>query len=417
MTVMMEEGRAMESEGAGAPAAAWAPPWWTPLAVFLSAFALRVFHIAEVTLRLDDAVVLVPNAFTYARFGYLGPSDWWTQPFKHLLLYVTILLFGNDPIGWRMCNLLFGAGVVLMTYLVARAVFRRPFPAIAAAALIALDPLWIAFSRNIAEDTPASFFILLSCLFFIKAMKTGRDRDWILTGLSLGVAWALRWYAVIPGLLMLALALVRHRKSGLPGMTRVVAYLGPLPLAVYVAAFLPWASRGYAVGEWIILNVNAFRIQASGLPGMFLELEPIAGPWRWFTGWVGVVVTAYRPGSFAAMFNDPPVWSLFVPATAYLLWRGYKMRSAPVLLIGGSFALLYVFFLNANRPIMLYSALPLLPFGAMALGFTADRILGKKAWLFLAIAATWSVYLFPLASGVPVSRWAYGWLLARLGWG
>lgn len=414
MTMM--RGRTTDAEGTGVPATAWAPPWWTPLVVFLLSLLLRIFHVAEVTLWLDDTALLVPSAFTYMRYGSLGPPGWWTQPLKHVLLYASSIFFGNDPVGWRMCNVMFGTGSVLMTYLVARAMFRRPFPAIAAAALIALDPLSVAFSRNISEDTPATFFILLVCFFFIKAMKTDRERDWILTGLSLGAAWALRWYAVIPGLLMLVFALARHRKEGLPGMSRIVAYLGPLPLSIYVAAFLPWAARGYSVAEWFSLNVDAFHVQASGMEGMFTGLTRIAGPSRWFTTWIGAVDTAYRPGSYAAMFNDLPIWFLFVPAVAYLLWRGYKGRSIPALLVGGSFILLYVFFLTTRRSIMLYSSIPLLPFGAIALGFAADKVLGRRAWIFLAVAVAWSMYLFPIVSGMPVPGWAYGWLLARLGW-
>lgn len=390
--------------------------WWTPLALFLSSFALRLFHVGEFTLPMDDAIIHVPSAFTYSRLGYLGPDDWWTQPFKHVLLYAAILLFGNDPVGWRMRNVLFGAGVVLLTYLVARAMFRRRFPAITAAVLIALDPLSIAFSRNTSEDTPATFFILLACLFFIRSMKTDQDRDWILTGLSGGVALALRWYAVIPGLLMLALALVRHRREGFPSLSRILAYLGPLPLSVYTATFLPWAARGYSVGEWFGLNVDALLIQTSGLKG-FAHLDQLAGPWRWFAQWMGVVVTGDRPGSYAPMFNDLPIWVMFLPAVAYLLWRGYKKRNASVLLVGGSFVLLYAFFLTVRRPILLYSSLPLLPFGAMALGFLADSVLGRRAWMFLAAAVAWCVYLFPFASGMSVPVWAYGWLLARLGWG
>lgn len=393
-----------------------AAPWWTPLALFLSSFALRLFHVAEVTPRLDDAIIHVPTAFTYSRLGYLGPDDWWTQPLKHVLLYASILLFGNDPVGWRMRNVLFGAGVVLMTYLVARAVFRRPFPAIAGAVLIALDPLSVAFSRNTSEDTPATFFILLACLLFIRSMRSDRERDWILTGLVLGIAWALRWYAVIPGLLMLGLAIARHRREGPPAISRVFAYLGPLPFAVYAAAFLPWAARGHSVGEWFSLNVDALVIQTSGLKG-FAHLVQLAGPWRWFARWTGVVVTGDLPGSYAPIFNDLPVWLMFVPAVGYLLWRGCVKRNESVLLVGGSFALLYAFFLTVRRPILLYSSLPLLPFGAMALGFLAESVFRRRAWVFLGAAVAWSVYLFPFASGVPVPAWAYGWLLARLGWG
>jgi dolichyl-phosphate-mannose-protein mannosyltransferase len=410
-----------EDQGAAAAPIATAStmplfPWWTSMVVFLGAFALRLYNVGETYYWLDDSVIHAPTAYPYTRLGLLGPDSWWTQPLKHVLLYASALLFGDDPVGWRMRNVLFGAGVVLLTFLLARAILRSRFAAVAAASLMALDPLSIAFSRTTQEDIPATFFILAACLLFVRAVRSDSTRDWVSSGLLMGVALALRWYAVIPLAIMVVLAVARHREGGAPSISRVLAYLVPLPLTVYVAAFLPWAARGYSVGDWLLLNADSYRVQAAGMPGVFdVDLSRLAGPARWFTAWVGASMESYAPGGYSAVFNDPPVWLLLVPAAGYLLWRGYRSRSLPALLVGGSFVSLYVFFLTAGRPIMLYSALPVLPFGFVALGFAADRLLGRRAWYLLAAAVAWSVFLYPLASGVPVPPGAYGWLLQRFG--
>jgi dolichyl-phosphate-mannose-protein mannosyltransferase len=388
-------------------------PWWVWLAVVVPSFLARVFHLGDVIYALDDSYINVPNAVAYVRYGFLGPDVWWTQPLKHPLLYVSAWVFGANVVGWRMRDVLFGAGIVLLTFLLSRAVSRRAFPAIAAAALLALDPLEVAFSRSTSEDIIASFLLLAVCLLFLQAMRTDSDRYWAFTGIALGAAWATKWHTLLPGLLMLG-TLFAQRRGGFARLARLAGYLGALPLAVYTAAFLPWASRGYSISDWISYHVDALVIQSSGLKG-FYGLETIAHPSRWFTAWMGMGGNSYLPSSYGLIFNDMPVWLLFAPAVAYLLWTAYQRRDMAEFLIGGCFVVLYAFFLSANRPIFLYSALPLLPFGFIALGIAVDRLLGERArWAFLAVAVAWSLYLYPIASGVPVRAAAYRWLLPRL---
>ena len=76
-----------------------------------------------------------------------------------------------------------------------------------------------------------------------------------------------------------------------------------------------------------------------------------------------------------------------------------------------TFAVLHAAFALSSRPINLYSALPVIPFGFIALGFAADRLLKGRAWWFLGACALWSLYLLPLAVGLPTPDGPYVWLL------
>jgi hypothetical protein len=81
-----------------------------------------------------------------------------------------------------------------------------------------------------------------------------------------------------------------------------------------------------------------------------------------------------------------------------------------------TFAVLHAAFALSSRPINLYSALPVIPFGFIALGFAADRLLKFRAWWFLGACALWSLYLLQLAVGrLPVPKDPSAWLLKVFG--
>ncbi|MRR38723.1 phospholipid carrier-dependent glycosyltransferase, partial [bacterium] len=188
--------------------------WWMPLVVFVMAWVIRLCRLAYITNFIDDRYLNVPSAFNFTERGLLGPDNWWTQPAKHVLLYWSIHLYGNDPVGWRMREVLFGSLAVLLVFLIARRLLGEPFPAFAAAVLYALDPLQIAFSRASSEDVPAVFFMLAGFLFWLRAVESRRFHDWLVTGLLLGTALALRIHILLVLVVLFGMSIWLGRKKG-----------------------------------------------------------------------------------------------------------------------------------------------------------------------------------------------------------
>lgn len=394
--------------------------WWTPIAAFLPAYLLRIFHIGEVVNFLDDRWINVPAAFNYARYGFTGPDNWFTQPAKHFFMYWSSVVFGNDVVGWSMRQVLFGAAIALLTFLLARRVFRVPFPAILAATLVTLDPLLISFSRASSEDPLAVAFMLAAMLFWMRGDEHGRDSDWLVAGLLIGTASAIRWYALLVAALMLGLALWQARRDGGSALGRRAALLLVAPFGAYLAWYLPWLARGYSLAEWFSVQWDAFVLQGTGVfPTFDAALDPLTGAGRWLMQWMGVGTTTTlaegTSGVFTVIMNDPVVWLFTAPAVVYLLWWAYRSKRAEYLLIGGTYVVLYAFFALVDRPIYLYSAIAVVPFGFMALGWALGRLLRRRALVALALLVAWGVYLYPLTSAVRVPLWAYGWLLEILG--
>ncbi|MHB9003603.1 MAG: glycosyltransferase family 39 protein [Coriobacteriia bacterium] len=399
--------------------AMFALAWWVAPLVFVAAYVVRLFRAGQVVNFLDDRWINVPAAFNYVQWGFTGPDNWFTQPAKHLFMYWSILAFGNDPVGWSMRQVVFGAAIVLLTFLLARRLFRVPFPAIMAAVLVGLDPLFISFSRAGSEDPIAVTFILAALLFWLRAHESRRPSDLLAAGVLIGLGSAVRWYALLVAALMLAFALWDRRHDGAGAIVRTSILLFVAPFCSYLVWFLPWLSRGYSLREWYAIQLDAFILQGSGaFPTFDPALTPLTGSSRWFVQWMGVGTSSTAvegSGAFTVIMNDPVVWILFLPAIAYLMWSAYRRRSIEYWLVVGTFIVLYGFFVVVNRPIYLYSAMAVVPFGALALSYAVGRFFRRRSFYALGALLVWSLYLYPLTSGLTVPLWAYAWLLAKFG--
>jgi 4-amino-4-deoxy-L-arabinose transferase-like glycosyltransferase len=386
--------------------------WWMPFAVFLPTYVLRLWRFERVRNWVWDFTIQVPTSEYYSRTGLLGPDNWYTQPLKHLVSHASALAFGNDLLGWRMRDVLLSSLLVLLVFLVARRLFRTRFAAFSAAGLLALDPLNIALARMQAEDFMAGVFVMSALLLLLRIIERPRDWDMALMGVAIGLGVATRIHVLVPWALMLAAVAFIGRGKGVAWFARIAGYLVALPLAVYLAAYLPWFGRGFGLADWLQLQVDTFLVQ-----GPRLQFEPIGqieGARRWFTEWVTVGVWSENDGTrgvVSLLTNDPVVWAPLVPSIGWLMWRGRRERDVGGMTIAACFIAMYGLLVLSPRAIYLYSALSLLPYGFVALGGALDRLPRRFGSPAVALLVCWSVYLYPLTSALPVPLWPYEWLV------
>lgn len=390
--------------------------WWGPLAVFLGGVAVYSARLGNVDYSFDDTRIHVPAALFY-RWGQSGPDNWWGPPLKYLLLRASMLVGGNDGVGWRVLGVLFGAGIATMVFLIARRAFGDHRVVVAATALTALDPVIVVFSRGTTEEVPSVFFALAAIVLWLRAREGDRVRDWVGAGVLLGLAVSAKWSAVAVGAAILALSLAaRPRDARRASM--LVGALALVPLAVYVATYLPWFTRGYSLSDLLTLHLDSTRVQSIGMWAPYGPMVPSLGRagW-WMVDFVGTVYARPLPSSltvYQAVMNDPVLWVLFVPCSLYLAWWGWKKRRGDWLLLGALFPAMYTSFVTAPRPMLIYSGVTIVPFGFLAVAFTAVRLLKRRAWVAIAPSVAWSLYLLPLTLGIPVFEWTHGWVTSAL---
>ncbi len=384
--------------------------WWVPAAIFCAAFLLRLWRFEFTWPYVDDTLYNVPTATLYSLHGLLGPDNWWTQPLKHLLLQPLTQLFGQEVLVWRMRAIATSAGSAVLIFLVGRRAFGRPFHAIAATVLFALDPLSAVMGRTTSEDIPAVFFMLLATWFFLRVVEEGRDRDLLGFGLACALAFSLRWYCGLPATLMLLILAWRGRSRGLPWFARLVGYVVALPSTIYLFAYLQWFARGFTIADWVQLQIDAVRVQGAAFG--FAQLDALAGPSRWMSVFVDAAMPLGLPagGAETVMTSDPVLWFAFVPLSIFGAWASIRRRDVGLAALAGSFLLLFGFFVVSPRPIYLYSAIVVVPFGLLASTYAVGRLPGRWKWWALGVAVVWSLYLFPLAMSLPFSKALYPFL-------
>lgn len=111
-----------------------------------------------------------------------------------------ISLFVNDRSAFyligRATTLLFGVGMVAMTYLIGRRVFGRG-AGLLAAGLLALCPAHVLGSQVVKADVPAGFFVVLALWLLLPAVEDPRRvKPFLLAGLAAGIGMGVKYYSV-----------------------------------------------------------------------------------------------------------------------------------------------------------------------------------------------------------------------------
>jgi dolichyl-phosphate-mannose-protein mannosyltransferase len=138
--------------------------------------------------------------------------EWTHPPLGKLIIGGSIWLFGNNSLGWRFGNALFGVICVVLLYVLAAQLFRDRLLATLATGLITVEGLMFAESRIGTNDIFQLAFLLAaySCFAVFLRRPARFGIGWLLaTGLFLGLGFATKWPSLYSIVLLAAIALLR----------------------------------------------------------------------------------------------------------------------------------------------------------------------------------------------------------------
>ena len=104
-----------------------------------------------------------------------------------------------------------GVACVGLTFLVAKRLFNERV-GLAAAALLAINPLHVKYSQIIRTDVHATVFMLLCVLFSIAIARRGRLRDYLIAAIFVGLACATKWPAATIAVCLMGACVHRSRE-------------------------------------------------------------------------------------------------------------------------------------------------------------------------------------------------------------
>jgi len=108
--------------------------------------------------------------FVYSRLGR-------NPPVYAVAGYLTTLVFGNNPLGWRLPAALFGIALVWLTFAMGKLITRRDDIALIAAALAAIVPIEIHFSRIGWEPASMTPILMGGLYVLLRAIDDARRTE------------------------------------------------------------------------------------------------------------------------------------------------------------------------------------------------------------------------------------------------
>ena len=369
----------------------------------------------------------VENARNYLR----GVADWNDHPpLAKLLQAVTIRLAGDGGLGWRLSAAVLGTAHLYFVYVAAAALFGQRSTGLLAAALVAIDGLFISYSRTALLDIPMNALMMAAVALMLSGRHLGLFAGAaVAIGLAVSVKWIavclaplvplLLWrqkrsvlhalwmgalaVAVYAGITALALA-ITHQPVSLRGMVRTSA-----ALLAHHAGFTDWRnpldSRWYT---WPFLH-RPFVTHRELLPGGQVRLTSTVGnPLLWYLTTAAFALSAVEVGRglwwrwqrrrerLPAEPLRPQLWAqgfLLLGAVVLILQWIFSNRESYIWHYMGSYAFGLILLAGRFAPLWREQAGRVL---ALVAGVLAVSIFYSPVWtngLLSQAAARWRLFL------------------------
>jgi mannosyltransferase len=242
--------------------------FWTVAGLTVLAAAIRFATLGVQAYHHDEVVTasrVLRGSFLHA-MDAVGFSES-APPLYYALAWVWTQVTGTGEFGLRSLSAVAGVATVPVAYLLG-VELRGRRTGIAAAALVAVNPMLVWYSQEARVYALLALLVTLSALYFVRSLERGERRDFIAWGLAAGLALATHYFAIFPiGVEALWLLYRRGRRS-IPG----IAILGGTALLLAPLA-IHQMSAGRA--EWISNYGLGHRLWEAGMTALLGETSDI----------------------------------------------------------------------------------------------------------------------------------------------
>lgn len=354
----------------------------------------------------------VENARNYLR----GAADWNDHPpLGKLLILPGLLLFGDNGFGWRIHAAILGVVHLALCGVVAAGFYPHRRVGLVAAALVAIDGMFVAYSRTALLDIPMNAFMMAALALLLYGRRLPALA---LAAVALGLAVAVKWIAVS---LALAVPLLLRRRGRSVLHAGWMALVAVATYAAIVVLALALTGQPITAGGIVAASVKLVKHHA----GFTTWLNPADS--RWFTWpflWkpIRMFHAALADGRvrITSSVGNPVLWYLATAAFAYTGWQvaralGAARRArqplpepvrthALVLFVAVALLVQWIF---SNRESYIWHYMASYSLGLMLLAHLcathADRQPRAVGALLLGLMAV-SVFYAPVWTNTPISR-------------
>src|SRR4029077_16358123 len=172
--------------------------FWIVAGLTVIAAALRFATLGAQAYHHDEIVTasrVLRDGFWHAMEA-VGFSES-APPLYYALAWVWTQLTGTGEFGLRSLSALGGVATVPVAYLLG-AELRHRRAGIAAAALVAVNPMLLWYSQEARGYALLALLTAVAALYFVRALAGGRRRDFTVWGVASALALATHYFAIFP---------------------------------------------------------------------------------------------------------------------------------------------------------------------------------------------------------------------------
>lgn len=398
------------------------------IGVYFIIYGFRIGY--PVTLYGDEIhqIVTAKQFLTLSGYHEMHP------PFGMILQAMSIFLFGDHPIAWRLISFLSGAGIIILLYLIALQLFKERRMAFFAVFICFFDCISFAQARIGTIHSTMLFFMLLSIYFAFLSTRDDPNKRRVylaLSGVSFGLSFATRWISASV-LVVIAMILIRYQNENKKPARNIakefIIYFLLTPVAVYFTTYIfvpfiqgnDWSS--IIKHQWAMLERHTTLRCEHRYQSEFWQWPLLQRP-IWFYYFVQNKSTPQEIFDGIICIGNPAVfWSIPI-IFAYAIYLFIKKKKFEYGLILCGFFTQWLQWALIWRTKYFQYFYTSMPFVCMGFAVLLDRLwkkkgpLGKLAvFVYLLGVVGLFIYWYPLMTDMPVSgevwrnhQWLKSW--------
>jgi hypothetical protein len=322
--------------------------FWIVAGLTVAAAGLRFVTLGWQAYHHDEIVTasrLLRSDFVHAMEA-VGFSES-APPLYYAVAWAWTQFTGTGEFGLRSLSAAAGVATVPVAYLLGRELRDRQ-AGIAAAALVAVNPMLIWYSQEARAYSLLALLSAISALYFVRFLDAGRRRDATAWGIASALALATHYFAIFPVALEALWMLWRRGRAAAAGLWLVVLgclLLAPLAIHQMLEGRAEWIG-GRSLGHRLWEAGVTFSVGETGdiisRPGRpLLAALPLAALLAamlllWMRGSRREHRGAGRMLALVAFtFAVPAVLGLLAPSKDYVLARNLLPALVPLLAAAG----------------------------------------------------------------------------------
>jgi len=276
-------------------------------------------------------------------------------PLGKLIIAGGIKYFGNNPLGWRIMSVVFGALTITGFFLWVKLLVGDYGIALTAAILALLDNFMFVLARAALMDIFLVGFMILGLLAFTAAVKldnisvAARRAVFLLSGVLFGFSCACKWNGVDTLAVVIATTIAllwasnrfhnpelapyaeRLRQTGIPWVAFSLLVVPPLAYSITFLPLVHSLDRPFNLHELVSMNVFIWKFHRAIVGNIFLvtrwytwplHVDPLRSlsylVGNWYIMWAGLVALLFCVRRFGRSLPETLIVVLY--ATSFLQW-------------------------------------------------------------------------------------------------